>query len=92
MYSENDHATMSKFSRIKKRISNIANEIIWSFYYMARFVFVCVVADALTDTARTPRKLVCTSIQSSFSKKMKEEVSILWDNHYCSNQGRAQGG
>ncbi|CAG9859000.1 unnamed protein product [Phyllotreta striolata] len=32
-----------------QRISNITNEILWSIYYLTRFVFICIVAGSTTD-------------------------------------------
>lgn len=40
----------SKTSLNFQKISNLANDVIWSFYYFIRFVFICIVTGLLTKT------------------------------------------
>lgn len=47
-FTKNSNKTSINF----QRISNITNEILWSLYYLVRFVFICVVAAIVTEKVR----------------------------------------
>ncbi|XP_074038549.1 uncharacterized protein [Leptinotarsa decemlineata] len=60
-----------------QRISNVANEIIWSFYYMVRFVFICVVADLLINAGYQSRKTISNIFCNSLDENVKQELWIF---------------
>ncbi|CAH1114495.1 unnamed protein product [Psylliodes chrysocephalus] len=71
-FTKNSNKTSINF----QRISNITNEILWSLYYLVRFVFICVVAAIVTEKANTPKRIICDILDKTTTDTVKQKLWI----------------
>ncbi|XP_028135243.2 putative gustatory receptor 28b [Diabrotica virgifera virgifera] len=69
-FTKNSNKTSATF----QKISNVINEVLWSVYYLARFVFICVVAEIVTHKANTPKKIICNILNKTSSEHLQQEL------------------